>query len=86
MALSLKCEKKSLNAIWYSLKVNLLKNENNFIEITLYILFQISSVDALRSPVMYQLKDLMGDPKKGRYYAKQLRAAPTPGVDFNFEV
>jgi len=48
---------------------------------------QIDRVDALREPVMYILKDLMGDPVKGRYYKQQLRAAPIPGVDFkNFEV
>jgi hypothetical protein len=35
---------------------------------------------------MYQLKDLMGDVIKGRYYKQQLRKAPTPGVDYQFEV
>jgi len=28
----------------------------------------------------------MQDPVKGRFYKQQLRKAPTPGVDFNFEV
>jgi hypothetical protein len=35
---------------------------------------------------MYQVKDLLGDTIKGRYYKEQLRKAPTPGKDFNFEV
>jgi hypothetical protein len=35
---------------------------------------------------MFQLKDLQGDPIKGRYYKEQLRQAPTPGVNYNFEV
>lgn len=35
---------------------------------------------------MFQLKDLMGDVIKGRYYKQQLRKAPTPGVDYQFEV
>ena len=35
---------------------------------------------------MFILKDLMGDAVKGRYYKEQLRKAPTPGEDFNFEV
>jgi hypothetical protein len=35
---------------------------------------------------MYQLQDLLGDPLKGRYYKEQLRKAPTPGEDFQFEV
>jgi hypothetical protein len=35
---------------------------------------------------MFILKDLLADPVKGRYYKEQLRKAPTPGVDFNFEV
>jgi len=35
---------------------------------------------------MFQLKDLMGDVLKGRYYKEQLRKAPTPGVDYQFEV
>ena len=35
---------------------------------------------------MYLLKDLMGDVIKGRYYKEQLRKAPTPGVDYQFEV
>lgn len=43
-------------------------------------------MDALRSPVMFLLKDLMGDDIKGRYYKEQLRQAPTPGKDFDFEV
>lgn len=43
-------------------------------------------MDALRTPVMFVLKDLMQDLVKGRYYKEQLRKAPTPGKDFNFEV
>lgn len=43
-------------------------------------------MDALRTPVMFLLKDLMGDNVKGRYYKEQLRQAPTPGKDFDFEV
>lgn len=49
-------------------------------------IYQIARVDALRKPVMFQLKDLLGDEVKGRYYKEQLRKAPTPGADFNFEV
>jgi hypothetical protein len=49
-------------------------------------IYQISRCDALRRPVMYQLKDLLGDPVKGRYYKEQLRKAPTPGHDFQLEV
>jgi hypothetical protein len=49
-------------------------------------IYQIHKVDALRQPVMFQLKDLMGDIIKGRYYKEQLRKAPTPGVDYQFEV
>ena len=35
---------------------------------------------------MFILKDLLGDAIKGRYYKEQLRKAPTPGKDFDFEV
>jgi len=35
---------------------------------------------------MFKLKDLLGDPLKGRYYKEQLRKALTPGRDFDFEV
>ena len=49
-------------------------------------IYQIYKVDALRTPVMYILKDLMGDVIKGRFYKELLRKAPTPGVDYQFEV
>ena len=35
---------------------------------------------------MFQLKDLQGDIIKGRYYKEQLRKAPTPGTEFQFQV
>jgi hypothetical protein len=35
---------------------------------------------------MFQVKDLMGDILKGRYYKEQLRKAPIPGVTYQFEV
>jgi len=35
---------------------------------------------------MFSLKDLMGDAVKGRFYSQQLRSAPSPGVNFQFEV
>jgi len=49
-------------------------------------IYQIARVDALRRPVMYKLKDLLGDSINGRYYKEQLKKAPTPGKDFDFEV
>jgi len=35
---------------------------------------------------MCKLKDLLGDSITGRYYKEQLKPAPTPGKDFDFEV
>ena len=35
---------------------------------------------------MYELKDLMKDKVKGRYYAENLVVAPNPTEDFFFEV
>jgi hypothetical protein len=35
---------------------------------------------------MFKLKDLLGDSINGRYYKEQLKPAPTPGKDFDFEV
>jgi len=35
---------------------------------------------------MYELRDLLGDKKDGRYYDKQLTLAPQPGKDFQFQV
>jgi hypothetical protein len=49
-------------------------------------IYQIDRVDALRRPVMFKLKDLLGAKLNGRYYKEQLKKAPTPGKDFNFEV
>lgn len=63
----------------------LLLNQN-FLSFYRGQIYQIFKVDALRLPVMFQLKDLLGDVLKGRYYKEQLRKAPTPGVDYQFEV
>ena len=46
----------------------------------------MAAVDFLTTPPMFQLRDLMNDKVKGRYYAQNLVVAPIPKDDFFFEV
>jgi hypothetical protein len=46
----------------------------------------VDKVDATKEPALVKLKDLLGHKVKGQFYTAQLRPAPTPGVDYQFEV
>jgi hypothetical protein len=49
-------------------------------------IFKIDSVDATKDPPLFTLRDLMNEKVRGNYYAAQLKEAPTPGIEFQFEV
>ena len=47
-------------------------------------IFKIASCNAFVSPPLYSLKDLLNDPYKGFFYAKQLTKCPAPNFKRDF--